>query len=174
MGLIQANGMKQRIAAAIGGFLVLLGFFMALYQQRSLDFLFCIALLLEGGFELYRFRSAHEPNPYELAAGAVSILFAVIGICNLVKLLPWDLPMVSLPLWAIVSGAARLLAALKMSETMSGCGWLALTSILTVLLGLIMLIFPLIGWFTMSEFVGILLGLMMVLTGIHVLVDVFE
>ena len=171
MGGKKADRIFAGVMAAI---LVVFGFFIAVYPSRSLDALFIGALLVAAAFSFQRFVTSEPRSILQLVTGALSMLAALIVLLNVLGIFDWDAAMITIPVWGVVYGALQLATGYDLAHkgSYSG-GWLAGTGILSMLAGVIMLVFPLFGWLTMTDFVGILLGILMVVAGVNALNDAF-
>lgn len=158
----------QGVAAIVFGVLALV---LPGITLLALVFLFGAYAIVDGVLALMRgFRRGGEDGPdwWRIVQGVVGIAagliaFVMPGITALALL-------VVIAAWAIVSGAIELVAAYQLRDAIRGEWLLALDGVLTILLGVLLIVFPGAGALALVW----LIGAYAIVSGVVLLVEAFR
>ncbi|MBQ9942602.1 MAG: hypothetical protein IJP03_06320 [Christensenellaceae bacterium] len=167
---------KQKlISVGTGLAVVAIGALVAVRPFNMVNILLIVACVAVGLYEFNRWHISADRAIWALLAGIVSVVFALLGICNLAGVLfAWDIVLYTIPSWGICYGAIKALGAFQMYRAgETNWGWGMLTGVLSVLIGALLILLPLLGIMTMTEFTGMLIGVLLLVVGINISVDAY-
>jgi len=167
---------RKLLSMAVGMAVAVIGLLVAVHLFSGVNYLLVLALLALGAYEIVKRRKpGGGQNHWFLAAGLLSLLAAAVCLLNMADtLLVWDAVLFTIPIWAITNGLCKLASALHTFHDRGiGWGYLVFTGGFAVLMGAVLILFPLAGILTMSEFTGILIGILLLIYGINVMADAY-
>lgn len=161
-----------RILWLISGFLLLVAGIFVLFNPTatiiSLSFLLGLIMLFSGIFSLFVYFVARYDlfgMGWVLADGIITVILALFLLFNdyiAATALPFIFGM-----WILFSGIERIVNSIEIRDTgISGWGWLMAIGIVSIVVGVLSFINPLIGAIAISTFLGIFL----ILQGIAVII----
>lgn len=169
------NFQQKVISIAVAIVMIVVGLFIALSPGRTFYFMFIIAFFVLGFYEFFKYRTSYPKSKWRIVGGIASILFACFSIGNVTGIVAM-IGMVELivPIWAIVTGIIHIVQGMEMRKAgLNSSTWVIVSAILGIILGIILLAFPIMGILTMVEITGMLIGVLMLIFGINVIIDAF-